>query len=104
MVGKIGKVSIAIAVVAWSLWCIPAMVLCFSATFTVSAQPSPLCPAIEYSAQFLLPIFALFSGVFILDIFCNDDTQEKEMRRQIELEKQKTQKPDDDEQREWIMK
>ena len=103
MVGKIGNVSIIIAAVAFCLWAILGLLLCFPAALTVSAQESPLCPAIEYAAQLLIPISAFFFGVFILSIIFEDYDREDEMRHQIELEKQKIRKQDDDE-RDWILR
>ena len=80
------------------------MFLCLPAALSMNGQESPLCSAIEYPAQFLLLISAFFLGVFILSIIFEDYDREDEMRRQIELEKQKTRNPDDDEQRDWILK
>lgn len=53
---------------------------------------------------------AILFGMGVVTLFCistkvwDDPSREKEMRRQIELEKQKTQKLDDDESHDWIMK
>ncbi len=89
MVGKIGKASAVIASVAWGLFVVPGFFLCMPAAIATSFHESPLCPFIERSAIFLIPIFALFTGIFILSIVCDDSQSEKEMHRQIELEKQK---------------
>jgi hypothetical protein len=74
------------------------------ATFTVSAQEHYLCPTFEYAAQFLIPISAFFGLIFIFDLFFDSSrAQEREMRRQIELEKKKESNLDVNEEREWIM-
>ena len=74
------------------------MILCMPASFTVSAVASPLCPFIEYAAQYLLPISGIFGVIFVLDIVCDDSSaREREMRRQIALESPRVLMPDDDE-------
>jgi len=54
---------------------------------------------------FVISITGIFSIFFIRNIIREIDfSREKEMRRQIELEKQKSRSPDEDEKRDWIMK
>ena len=54
---------------------------------------------------FVISITGVFSIIFFLNIFREIDFgREKEMRRQIELEKKKSRSPDEDEKRDWILR
>lgn len=100
LVGRIGRVSVALAIVFWCSWAIPAFILCFPAAFTVSAQESYLCPGIRYAAQYLILLSGFFGVIFIFDIVCDDSSaREREIRRQIELESPRVLMPEEEEPR-----
>ncbi len=66
---------------------------------------SPIGEMGDYVGLILFASSGVIATYCVLSKVCDDDSsREKEMRRQIELEKQKTRKPNDDEQRDWILR
>ena len=100
MVGRIGRVSIIIAIVLYSSVAIPTLLLCFAGAVTSSAVQSPLCPIIRDVGQYLYLICGFLTVVFLMDLFCDySSAREREMRRQIALESPRVIMPDDEKRR-----
>ena len=65
---------------------------------------SPIGEMGDYVGLILFASSGVIAAYCVLSKVCdNDPNREKEMRRQIELEKEKIRKQDDDEERDWTL-